>query len=109
MNQTSAPAPSETYKYWAFITYSHRDKTAGDSLHKALETYRVPKMLRGKNTGVGSTPMRFFPVFRDREELAAAPDLGLRIEAALRESRYLIVICSPSAAASAWVNKEITF
>jgi WD40 repeat protein len=46
-------------------------------------------------------------VFRDREDLAGAPDLPERIQEALRESRYLIVICSPNAARSRWVNEEI--
>jgi len=106
MEPTAAAAD---HRYWAFISYSHRDKAAGDWLHKALETQRVPKPLVGRMTGLGAVPARLHPVFRDREELAAAPDLGARIEEALRQSRFLIVICSPSAAASPWVNKEIAF
>jgi tetratricopeptide (TPR) repeat protein len=39
--------------------------------------------------------------------LAADADLGARIEAALAHSAYLIVICSPHAAQSRWVEKEI--
>src|SRR5262249_33592440 len=34
---------------------------------------------------------------------------GDRIEAALEQSRYLIVVCAPAAAASPWVNKEIIY
>jgi len=49
------------------------------------------------------------PVFRDREELAAGHDLGEKIEAALRASETLIVICSPNSAQSHWVNEEILF
>jgi hypothetical protein len=37
--------PPKHYKYKAFISYSHQDKKWGDWLHKALETYRVPKGL----------------------------------------------------------------
>jgi tetratricopeptide (TPR) repeat protein len=47
------------------------------------------------------------PVFRDREELASATDLGAVISEALRESSCQIVICSPAAAKSRWVNEEI--
>ena len=36
------------FKYWAFISYSHQDKAWGDWLHKALETYRVPKRIVGR-------------------------------------------------------------
>ena len=49
----------------------------------------------------------FIQYFRDQEELSASADLGSRINEALRESRYLIVICSPHAAQSNWVSQEI--
>jgi len=52
-------------------------------------------------------PKRLVPVFRDREELASATDLGTVINEALRLSGCQIVICSPSAARSRWVNEEI--
>lgn len=94
-------------KYWAFLSYSHRDQKWVDWLHKALETYRVPRPLVGKESRDGKIPSRPFPIFRDREELPVSSDLGLNIKEALRESRYLIVICSPRAAQSRWVGEEI--
>ena len=54
-------------------------------------------------------PKKLFPVFRDRDELPLSSDLGSSIEAALRASRYLVVICSPDAARSRWVNEEIRY
>ena len=42
--------PPKDYKYKAFVSHSHQDKKWGDRLHKALETYRVPKGLVGKET-----------------------------------------------------------
>jgi hypothetical protein len=95
------------FKYWAFISYSHADAKWGDWLHAALETYRVPSRLVRNATPEGSVPRRIFPVFRDREELASSASLGENIENALRLSRALVVICSPRAAASRWVNEEI--
>ncbi len=98
------------YKYWAFISYSHRDKKWGDWLHKGIETYRVPAELVGKPTLRGhSVPKRLFPVFRDREELPVSSNLGDNLQTALRQSRYLIVICSPNSAASEWVNEEVRY
>jgi len=94
-------------KYWAFISYSHTDKAWGDWLHKALETYRVPRRLVGRESRDGTVPPRLFPIFRDREELPVSADLSSNINEALRESRYLIVICSPQAASSRWVGEEI--
>jgi len=97
------------YRYKAFITYSHKDKKWGDWLHRALETYRVPYGLVGKETQYGPIPKRLFPVFRDREELPTSSKLGEIIAQALWNSSHLIVICSPRAAKSLWVNEEIRY
>ena len=97
----------EPRKYWAFISYSHRDAKWAAWLHRSLESYRPPRALIGTSTAAGAVPKRLAPVFRDREELASATDLGASINHALRESACQIVICSPSAARSRWVNEEI--
>jgi tetratricopeptide (TPR) repeat protein len=97
----------ETAKYWAFLSYSHRDAKWGAWLHKALESYRPPKQLIGTVTARGPVPKRLTPIFRDREELATATDLGTVINGALRQSACQIVICSPNSARSKWVNEEI--
>ncbi|MFO1506904.1 MAG: TIR domain-containing protein [Lysobacterales bacterium] len=101
----SPSGPQFTYR--AFISYSHRDKACADWLHKALETYRVPSRLVGRQTEVGLIPRRLNPVFRDREELSSSPELGSKINAALAQSENLIVICSPASATSRWVNEEV--
>ena len=95
------------FRYRAFISYSHQDKTWADWLHKALESYVVPKRLIGRTTAVGVIPARLAPIFRDRDELATAPDLDSQVSEALVESASLIVICSPHAAQSHWVNAEV--
>ena len=96
------------YRYWAFISYSSQDKSWADWLHRAIESYGIPARLVHHLTPTGEgTPKRLRPVFRDRAELSASADLGHEIEDALRGSRFLIVICSPRAARSQWVNKEI--
>ena len=94
-------------QYWAFLSYSHRDAKWGGWLHKALESYRPPKQLVGTRTERGPIPARLSPIFRDREELASATDLGASINDALSRSLCQIVICSPDAARSHWVNEEI--
>src|SRR6185436_4375623 len=95
------------YKYWAFISYSHADEEWAKWLHKSLETYRVPRKLVGRRGPHGDIPRRLFPIFRDRDELPGASDLGGKIKEALTQSRTLIVICSPKSAASKWVNEEV--
>lgn len=103
------PTSSETVprKYWAFISYSQRDKEWSGWLQRAIETYRVPRRFVGRTSRDGAVPRRLFPVFRDREELPTSADLGSNIEQALRASRYLIVVCSPNGATSRWVNEEV--
>lgn len=95
------------YRYYAFISYSHQDKAWADWLHKALETYALPQRLVGQSTAVGMIPKRLTPIFRDRDELASANDLGRKVNEALAQSANLIVICSPRSAASRWVDEEV--
>jgi WD40 repeat protein len=99
--------PATSFRYWAFISYSHADEAWAKWLHRQLETYRVPRRLVGSEGPVGARPRRLMPVFRDRDELSSSSELGRVIDAALQESRFLIVICSPNAARSLWVDAEI--
>lgn len=94
-------------RYSAFISYNHRDRAWASWLHRALERYRIPKPLRGRDTAVGVLGKRLPPVFQDREELAASTDLARSVQEALAEAATLIVICSPNAARSRWVNEEV--
>jgi tetratricopeptide (TPR) repeat protein len=100
-------ADVEPLRYWAFLSYSHADARWGTWLHRALESYRPPKRLIGQVTERGAVPRQLSPIFRDREELASATDLGEVINQALKNSACQIVICSPRAAQSRWVNEEI--
>ena len=94
-------------KYWAFISYSHRDEAVAAALQRAIEAYVVPRRLVGRPTPVGEIPRHLRPVFRDRVDLQAGADLKATVREALAESRHLIVVCSPDAASSPWVNREI--
>jgi tetratricopeptide (TPR) repeat protein len=95
------------YKYRAFISYSHKDEKWASWLHRALETFRVPKNIVGETTPMGTVPERLGKVFRDREELASSTSLGEELTQALEDPACQIVICSPNAAGSHWTNEEI--
>lgn len=97
----------QTGRYRAFISYSHQDLGAAVKLHRRLEGYRLPSRLVGAETARGVVPARLTPIFRDIDELPAANDLSAEIKNALSESAALIVLCSPDAKASRWVNREI--
>ena len=49
------------FRYKAFISYSHSDEEWAKWLHRALETYRVPKHLVGRETEFGPVPARIAP------------------------------------------------
>ncbi len=95
------------HKYKAYVSYSHRDSRWATWLHRALESYRIPRKLVGTKAGSGEVPARIRPVFRDRDDLSSASDLGHTVQHALSDSENMIVVCSPDAVASHWVNEEI--
>ena len=89
-------------KYFAFISYKREDEAWAKWLQHKLEHYKLPSNLNGKS----DLPKEIRPIFRDQSDLAG----GVLVEAinkALENSQYLIVICSPRAAQSEWVGKEV--
>ncbi len=95
--------------YKAFISYSHADAAWARWLQRSLERYRVPRRLVGSDSPFGPIPARLSPIFRDREDLSTAADLTASIKRELEASETLVVICSPAAARSRWVNEEIRY
>lgn len=93
-------------KYRAFISYSHADEAWGGWLQRTLEGFRTPGALAAALEAQGRSA-RLAPVFRDREDLPVAGNLNSAIQAALSDSDFQIVLCSPNSARSRWVNEEI--
>ena len=98
-------SPSE--RFAAFISYRHvePDRRWARWLHRALESFRVPVTL-ADNAQAGK---RLGRCFLDEEELAASASLSASIQDALERSEWLVVICSPRAAESRWVEAEVEF
>lgn len=83
--------------YDAFISYSHaRDRGIATALQGVVQRLGKPWYQR-----------RALRVFRDDTSLAATPALWPSIVAALDGSRFLILLASPEAAASRWVDREV--
>jgi hypothetical protein len=97
----------EGRRYSAFISYSHADGAFAKRLHRRLEGYRLPHRALARADGAALAGARLKPVFRDIDELTAAHDLTAAVREAIASSDHLIVVCSPHAAASPWVAKEI--
>lgn len=93
---------SESYKYFAFISYKSEDVEWAIWLQHELEHYHLPASYNGRT----DVRQELRPVFRDIDELSAG-NLPNQIQQALHNSQNLIVICSPQAARSKWVNQEI--
>jgi WD40 repeat protein len=102
----NAQVPAEFFRFAAFISYASADAKAARRLHRALERYRIPKSVGTCN--IAGKENRIAPIFRDRDELPSG-EIRVLIEAALRTSSALIVIASPSAARSEWVEREIQY
>ena len=92
-----------TYKYIAFISYKREDEKWAKWLHHTLEHYRLPLELRKQDV---TLPKEIRPVFLDATDLSAGI-LSQEINGAITQSKFLIVICSPAAVRSEWVNREI--
>lgn len=95
----------QQFKYFAFISYSSHDTQWGKRLHKKLESYSIPSTLC-KKYGWKRKPLN--PIFFAPYEIQPGT-LSEELKDRLRESRHLIVICSPYSAQSYWVGLEIEF
>jgi WD40 repeat protein len=83
--------------YDAFVSYSHAaDGRLAPALQAGLQSLAKPWYRR-----------RALRVFRDKSSLSASPELWPAIEAALSQARYFVLVASPEAAASRWVDQEV--
>lgn len=97
----------EPYWFRAFVSYSRSDRKWAKTLQARLERYVLPHALRLVKPGVRHDRRPLKPIFRDEDELVPGQDLPERIRQGLEQAEYLLVVCSPRAAASDWVGKEI--
>lgn len=103
VSETTTP-----FRYAAFISYSHKDAAAAAKwLHKSIEGFRLDKELIGVPSPLGPIPKLLAPVFRDRDDFTAGHSLKEQTRAALDAAASLIVIASPDAARSRYVNEEV--
>ena len=92
------------FKYYAFISYSHKDKKTAQKLHKRLRSYHLPSALIHSHPEL---PKKLGDVFLDEAALVAKEgSLTESLREYLDESNYLILICSPDSANSPYVNDE---
>ena len=86
-------------RFDGFISYSHTaDELLAPRLQAALQTFAKPWWKR-----------RAVRVFRDQSSLSANPHLWSSITAALDASDWFILLTSPEAAGSLWVDREVAY
>ena len=93
------------YSNVAFISYKREDEAWAKWLQKKLQYYKLPVEICKKhpNLEFSECPRH---VFKDTTDLSGGV-LAKAIKAGLDSSKFLIVICSPRAAKSDWVCKEV--
>lgn len=93
------------YTNIAFISYKREDEEWAKWLQKKLEHYKLPTEIRKQNPDLefAKNPRH---VFKDTTDLSVGV-LAKAIKEGLDSSKFLIVICSPRAAKSEWVCKEV--
>ena len=88
---------STTRKYRGFISYSHAaDDRLAPALQSGLHRFAKPWYR-----------LRAMRVFRDKTGLAVTPELWGAIQKALEDTDYFILLASPRAAQSTWVEQEV--
>lgn len=95
----------EEKKYFAFISYSSADFEWGKKLERKLSKYKMSATLC-REKGWKRCPMS--PIFFAPYEIQPG-DLSEELKTRLRNSKNLIVICSPNSAKSEWVGREIEY
>jgi len=85
--------------YDAFVSYSHAaDDLLAPRLQAGLQRFAKPWWRR-----------RALRIFRDESSLSASPHLWGSIVTAMEQSAWFVLLLSPDAASSPWVNREITW
>jgi len=95
------------FKYRAFLSYSHADTRMAKRVLARLEGFHIDKELAGRETPAGTIPETLRPIFRDRHDFDAGGSLAQQTCAVLDGSAALIVLASPHAARSKFVNEEV--
>lgn len=94
--------PLSNTAFNAFISYRHGDidSRAALEIQKRLERFRAPKE-------ISSLCRPFKKCYVDERELSSGYDYAKQLREVLKNSEWLIVVCSPGTGDSRWVNEEI--
>ncbi|GAA3458054.1 toll/interleukin-1 receptor domain-containing protein [Saccharothrix longispora] len=93
----TGPPEDPRRDYAAFLSYSRAvDGKLAPALARSLRVFAKPWYKRGA-----------LRIFRDDDSLSASPGLWSSIRAGLDGAEFFILLASPEAAASVWVDREV--
>jgi len=97
------------FKHRVFLVFSKADVPVAYAIQRALQDIQVPAELIGKDTPRGPVPANLEAIYRYGDDLADMEVEALTEPAiaALAQSAFLVVLCSPDAAKSDHVNEAI--
>lgn len=103
-------AEKKEYKYYAFISYSHKDKKCANWLYRKLCSYRLPRIVKKSDKNL---PNKLTPLFLDEYHLQAGK-IKDNINTELDSAKNLIVICSPNITVANsdginWIDYEVEY
>lgn len=82
-----------------FISYSHEaDPELASRLQTGVQRFATPWWRR-----------RGLRIFRDETSLAADPHLWSSVARAMEDSEWFVMLASPEAASSSWVDREVSW
>jgi tetratricopeptide (TPR) repeat protein len=89
------------------LTFCRRDRVLGEWLRRELEAWRIESDLVGRFTPAGPVPATLRPVCCHREPVGAGEALPDVVVAALQRAQFLLVLCSPAAAESRFIDAQV--
>lgn len=98
MAKAFSTTTDDEFRHDAFISYSRKDQVFVAMLERTLRGYRPPAGL--------DAPQRRLNIFRDTEDFTGT-EYTQSVSLHLKDSRKLVVVCSPDARRSEYVNDEI--
>ncbi len=94
------------YKYFAFISFQHQDAKQALAVQRAIENYRLPTAILKEHSDL---PTRIRPCFCYLNDMHHTEEIMHELKQRMEQSRYLIIVCSPRAAHSTYINAGIDY
>lgn len=89
-----------------FLSFAHQDARLAGRIKRALSRHRTPASWRAGDGPAPQGPRRF-RIIGDRSASAKGGRLSAQDHEELARCEEMVVVCSPAAVASRWVNQQI--